>query len=86
MCYKRSISFISMHTCELHCKPLPYSIDTILFDVYFLGYIDLSKRRVSSEEIQKCEEKFSKAKTVQYFINKCLVVRLHTGGAVIIAM
>jgi translation initiation factor 2 subunit 1 len=28
------------------------------------GYIDLSKRRVSSEEIQKCEEKYSKAKTV----------------------
>ena len=29
-----------------------------------LGYIDLSKRRVSPEEIQKCEEKYSKAKTV----------------------
>ncbi len=28
------------------------------------GYIDLSKRRVSREEIQKCEEKYSKAKTV----------------------
>ena len=28
------------------------------------GYIDLSKRRVSQEEIQKCEEKFSRAKTV----------------------
>lgn len=28
------------------------------------GYIDLSKRRVSPEEIQKCEEKYSKAKTV----------------------
>ncbi|CAI8037736.1 Eukaryotic translation initiation factor 2 subunit 1 [Geodia barretti] len=28
------------------------------------GYIDLSKRRVSSEEIQKCEEKYSKGKTV----------------------
>lgn len=28
------------------------------------GYIDLSKRRVSSEEIIKCEEKFARGKTV----------------------
>jgi len=28
------------------------------------GYIDLSKRRVSTEEIQKCEEKFNKSKSV----------------------
>ncbi|CAF0744060.1 unnamed protein product [Brachionus calyciflorus] len=28
------------------------------------GYIDLSKRRVSTEEILKCEEKFAKGKTV----------------------
>eukprot|EP00112_Aurelia_sp_Birch-Aquarium-sp1_P009971 Seg2153.3 transcript_id=Seg2153.3/GoldUCD/mRNA.D3Y31 product="Eukaryotic translation initiation factor 2 subunit 1" protein_id=Seg2153.3/GoldUCD/D3Y31 len=28
------------------------------------GYIDLSKRRVSPEEVKKCEEKFNKAKTV----------------------
>lgn len=28
------------------------------------GYIDLSKRRVSPEEIAKCEEKFAKAKSV----------------------
>lgn len=28
------------------------------------GYIDLSKRRVSTEEIQKCEEKFNKSKAV----------------------
>lgn len=28
------------------------------------GYIDLSKRRVSTEEIIKCEEKFAKGKTV----------------------
>lgn len=26
------------------------------------GYIDLSKRRVSSEEIAKCEEKFNKVR------------------------
>ncbi|CAH1774850.1 unnamed protein product [Owenia fusiformis] len=28
------------------------------------GYIDLSKRRVSPEEVMKCEEKFAKAKAV----------------------
>lgn len=28
------------------------------------GYIDLSKRRVSPEEVEKCEEKFAKAKCV----------------------
>lgn len=28
------------------------------------GYIDLSKRRVSAEEIKKCEEKYNKAKAV----------------------
>ncbi|GAB1603135.1 eukaryotic translation initiation factor 2 subunit 1-like [Argonauta hians] len=28
------------------------------------GYIDLSKRRVSPEEVEKCEEKYAKAKTV----------------------
>jgi translation initiation factor 2 subunit 1 len=32
---------------------------------YFdLGYIDLSKRRVSAEDITKCEERFMKSKTV----------------------
>lgn len=29
-----------------------------------LGYIDLSKRRVSPEEAIKCEDKFTKSKTV----------------------
>ena len=28
------------------------------------GYIDLSKRRVSPEDIQKCEEKYNKSKQV----------------------
>jgi len=28
------------------------------------GYIDLSKRRVTPEDITKCEEKFNKSKTV----------------------
>jgi translation initiation factor 2 subunit 1 len=30
----------------------------------FTGYIDLSKRRVSPEDITKCEERFMKARTV----------------------
>lgn len=29
-----------------------------------LGYIDLSKRRASAEEIAKCKERFAKAKAV----------------------
>lgn len=37
----------------------------------FTGYIDLSKRRVSPEEIKKCEEKFTKAKAVS-LINRSL--------------
>lgn len=32
--------------------------------MYFLGYIDLSKRRVAAEDIEKCTEQFSKAKAV----------------------
>jgi translation initiation factor 2 subunit 1 len=31
---------------------------------FSLGYIDLSKRRVSPEDISKCEEKFVRGKTV----------------------
>lgn len=29
-----------------------------------IGYIDLSKRRVSPEDITKCEERYNKSKTV----------------------
>lgn len=32
--------------------------------LFILGYIDLSKRRVSPEDITKCEERFVKSKTV----------------------
>jgi translation initiation factor 2 subunit 1 len=32
------------------------------------GYIDLSKRRVSADEVAKCEEKFNKAKTVNQIL------------------
>jgi len=34
------------------------------------GYIDLSKKRVSEEEINKCEEKFSKSKAVHSIIRR----------------
>ena len=48
-----------------------------LFFVFFtIGYIDLSKRRVSPEEIQKCEEKYSKAKTVRERVCVCVCVCL----------
>ena len=43
-----------------------------------VGYIDLSKRRVSAEEIQKCEETFSKAKTVSmHGVNAGACLLLH---------
>lgn len=32
--------------------------------ILFLGYIDLSKRRVSPEDVEKCTERFSKSKAV----------------------
>jgi translation initiation factor 2 subunit 1 len=35
-----------------------------LTDTVFLGYIDLSKRRVSPEDIVKCEERYNKSKAV----------------------
>lgn len=34
------------------------------------GYIDLSKRRVSPEDIIRCEEKFANAKAVFIFLKK----------------
>lgn len=35
------------------------------------GYIDLSKRRVSSEDIIKCEEKYQKSKSVHSILRLC---------------
>lgn len=32
------------------------------------GYIDLSKRRVSAEDIAKCEERYNRSKTVASII------------------
>jgi len=38
------------------------------------GYIDLSKRRVSAEEVTKCEEKFAKAKAVNSILRHVAVL------------
>ncbi|ANZ73377.1 BA75_00071T0 [Komagataella pastoris] len=35
------------------------------------GYIDLSKRRVSSEDIAKCEERYTKSKSVHSILRHC---------------
>lgn len=35
------------------------------------GYIDLSKRRVSSEDVQKCEEKYTKSKAAHSVLRHC---------------
>ena len=43
------------------------------------GYIDLSKRRVSSEEILKCEDKFARGKTVNSILRHTAeVLKLNT--------
>ena len=39
-----------------------------LFSLTIPGYIDLSKRRVSAEEVTKCEEQFEKGKAVDSII------------------
>ena len=42
-----------------------FLLSNCTFLIYLsLGYIDLSKRRVSSEDIVKCEERYMKSKTV----------------------
>lgn len=46
-------------------------------DEYGIGYIDLSKRRVSPEDITKCEERFTKSKTVASIMRH---VASRTGG------
>lgn len=40
------------------------NVNSCLFINLLIGYIDLSKRRVSPEEVAKCEEKFNKSKAV----------------------
>jgi translation initiation factor 2 subunit 1 len=40
---------------------------------FILGYIDLSKRRVSAEDTIKCEEKFARGKTVRHFLYRILM-------------
>lgn len=36
----------------------------LTFGFLLLGYIDLSKRRVSPEDVVKCEERYNKSKLV----------------------
>lgn len=33
------------------------------------GYIDLSKRRVTEEDVMKCEQRYNKAKAVSFILN-----------------
>ena len=40
------------------------------------GYIDLSKRRVSNEDIAKCEEKFARGKTVRLHLSIFIQIQL----------
>ena len=37
---------------------------------HLAGYIDLSKRRVSAEEVGKCEEQYEKGKTVDSIVTQ----------------
>lgn len=50
-CLMRTTLFLKWRNC-------------IVFTSFSPGYIDLSKRRVSPEEAIKCEDKFTKSKTV----------------------
>lgn len=45
------------------------------------GYIDLSKRRVSPEEVIKCEEKFAKAKAVNSILRHVAELLDYSSGA-----
>jgi len=40
------------------------TLDQITHKLYPTGYIDLSKRRVSAEDVVKCEERYNKSKSV----------------------
>jgi translation initiation factor 2 subunit 1 len=43
--------------------------------MYLKGYIDLSKRRVSPEDVAKCEDRFNKAKAVRSILALALGIR-----------
>lgn len=45
------------------------------------GYIDLSKRRVSAEEVLKCEERFARAKTVNSILRHTIEMLAIERGA-----
>lgn len=47
-----------------HCWVGKGCVVTNFLLTFLLGYIDLSKRRVSPEDVEKCTERFAKAKAV----------------------
>ncbi|KTG00513.1 hypothetical protein cypCar_00047053 [Cyprinus carpio] len=54
-------------SCRFYQHRFPEVEDVVMVNVRSIaemGYIDLSKRRVSPEEAIKCEDKFTKSKTV----------------------
>jgi translation initiation factor 2 subunit 1 len=58
-----------------------YSIvGTHTYSWIILGYIDLSKRRVSPEDIVKCEERYMKSKTVASILRH-VATKLPSGDA-----
>lgn len=52
------LTYVAIHTQFLDHRAL------LANDKYITGYIDLSKRRVSADDVVKCEEKFNKSKAV----------------------
>ena len=53
---------------RFHCTVKLFHISQLMY--CGVGYIDLSKRRVSPEDIQRCEEKYNKAKTVNSILRR----------------
>lgn len=50
--------------CNIKCAKSLSTSDRRILTCPFSGYIDLSKRRVSPEDIVKCEERYNKGKLV----------------------
>jgi translation initiation factor 2 subunit 1 len=59
----KSWSFSELTKRKVRLVAVNHNIgDCIL--MHFAGYIDLSKRRVSAEDMVKCEERYNKSKSV----------------------
>jgi translation initiation factor 2 subunit 1 len=60
-----------MHSFEMVALLLQIDTsDANALSLPFAGYIDLSKRRVSAEEVGKCEEQYEKGKTVDSIVTQ----------------